>query len=268
MLWSAAVDNAQCRAPQKSILGVWRYEETLMRTFQVPRRQNGRSDLILRAALVLALAGVIACGPGRAEIDAQKREIADLRAQNEKLLERVRELEVATQEAPDTLFAKIQDAQANKEYAAVVQATELLLIKHPSSDRIPAARKLAAAARKNIAEAEARSRAEIERAQKRERAAAEASQQRRVSEVRRLLHHNLDGAGGGFVRGWRWNGDTFVLIVDERKYVSNSAIAAAMTARSIFDTGDVALPSTLVFRDTNGHELDRGPFSNVPRVVP
>lgn len=239
-----------------------------MQTFRLSHRQNAWCVIVLRATIISVSFSVIACDSGRADLDAQRRQIVDLRLQNEKLLTRVRELETATQEAPDILFAKVQAAHAQRDYATVVQVTELLVSKHPSSDRVPAARRLAAAARKSAAEAEAQRLAAAERIQKRERDAAELSTRRRLSEVRRLLHLNLDGAGDGFVRGWLWNGDTFILIVDERKYVPNSAIAAAVTARSIFDTGDVELPATLVFRDRNGNDLDRGPFANVPRVVP
>ncbi len=239
-----------------------------MPTFHSLSAQSARSGIILPSGLSLIVVIFIACGPGRDEIENQKLQIANLQVQNAKLLERVRQLETAAQETPDVLFAKAQDAHAKKDYAAVVHTAELLASKHPSSDRVAAVRKLAAAARKRLAEAEARHHAASELAQKRARQAAEASQRVRVREVRTLLHRNLDGAGDGFVRGWRWNDDTFVLIVDERKYVPNSALAAALTARSIFDTGGVALPATLVFRDRNGNEIDRGPFGNVPRIAP
>lgn len=41
-------------------------------------------------------------------------------------------------------------------------------------------------------------------------------------------------------------------ILDERRYVPNRAVAAALTARSIFDREQVSLPETLVFSDRAG----------------
>lgn len=227
-----------------------------------------RGTGVVHAMAAVAIIGAIACGPTRDEFESQKRTIAELRGENAKLRERALELEAAAQETPDILFRQLQDAHGRERYETALKAGEALLAKHPASDRVPATRRLVAAARKNLAEAEARRRAQVERAQKRDREAAEGVQRQRISEVRRLLNLNLNGAGDGFVHGWRWNGDTFILIINERKYVPNSAIVAAMTARSIFDTGDVALPSVLVFRDRSGNELDRGPFANVPRVTP
>jgi hypothetical protein len=223
---------------------------------------------VLRTMTAVAIIGAIACGPSRGEFESQKQTIADLRRENAKLRGRALELEAAAQEAPDILFRRLQDAHGRKDYEAALKSGEALLAKHPASDRAPATQRLVVAARKKLAEAEARRRAEVERLQKRDREAARAVQSQRIAEVRRLLDRNLNGAGDGFVRGWRWSEDTFTLIIDERRYVPNSAVVAAMTARSIFDTGDVALPSVLIFRDRNGNELDRGPFANVPRVTP
>lgn len=223
---------------------------------------------IVRAIAVVTILGTTGCGPTREEFESQKQTIAELRAENAKLRERALELEAAAREAPDILFRQAQDAHGRQDYQSVLKTGEALIAKHPTSDRVPAARKIVAAARRNLAAAAAERRAQAERARKREHQAAEAARSQRISEVRRLLNLNLNGAGDGFVRGWRWNGDTFILIIDERKYVPNSAIAAAMTARSIFDTGDVALPRVLVFRDRNGNELDRGSFANVPGLTP
>ena len=214
------------------------------------------------------VANLIACGPSPTEVEAKDRTIAELRSENSTLRDKVRELETAIRETPDTLFAEAQEAHQRKDYATALRAAELLLAKHPSSDRVQPARNLAATARKKLAEADARRRTEAEQADKRERRTAEAARRSRIREIRELLHRNLDGAGDGFVREWEWSGDLFVLVVDERKYVPNSAIAAAVTARSIFDTSDVPLPQVLVFRDRHGNEMDRGPFANVPRVVP
>lgn len=103
--------------------------------------------------------------------------------------------------------------------------------------------------------------------QKAAAARAAAAQKKQLRRLTADLHRNLDGAGGGFVKRWRIRSDSFVLVVDSRKYVPNSAIAAAMTARALFETNGVRLPSRLVFEDTDGSVLDSGPFANVPSLT-
>ena len=240
----------------------------MSRAIQMARRQLPRRASTLSALVVLAVFGAIGCGPSDAEIAAKDQTLVQLRVENSTLRERVRELETAAQQSPDVLLSEAREAERRQDYASALRAAELLVEKHPSSDRVQAARKVATNARRRLADQEAKRRAEAEREATRQTRAAEAARRTKEREVRTLLHRNLDGAGDGFVVGWQWSGETFVLVIDERKYVPNSAVVAAITARSIFDTEGVPLPKTLVFRDRQGKEMDRGPFANVPRLVP
>jgi hypothetical protein len=90
---------------------------------------------------------------------------------------------------------------------------------------------------------------------------------RKLAAVRSELHRNLDGKGGGFIQSWQFDTKVFTLTVDKRRYEQNMLYAATMTARSIFDTNGVPLPTLLVIRDVSGEVLGRGAFVNVPKIV-
>ncbi|HKO54338.1 MAG TPA: hypothetical protein VJ276_00590 [Thermoanaerobaculia bacterium] len=90
---------------------------------------------------------------------------------------------------------------------------------------------------------------------------------RKFAKVREELHRNLDGKGSGFIQGWSFNANVFTLTVDKSRYQQHAIYAAAMTARAIFDSNGVPLPTTLVFRDASGELLGEGPFVNVPKLV-
>jgi hypothetical protein len=89
----------------------------------------------------------------------------------------------------------------------------------------------------------------------------------RMQKVRADLHRNLDGKGGGFILGWRFNSKVFTLQIDRNRYEQNKLLAATMAARSIFKLDGVALPRTLVIRDESGANIGEGPFSNVPSLT-
>jgi hypothetical protein len=90
---------------------------------------------------------------------------------------------------------------------------------------------------------------------------------RKIAKVRDDLARNLDGKGGGFIRGWAFDSKVFTLTVDESRYQPNAVYAAAITARSIFDMNGVPLPKKLIIRDRSGAVLGEGPFANVPKIV-
>jgi hypothetical protein len=89
----------------------------------------------------------------------------------------------------------------------------------------------------------------------------------RMQKVRADLHRNLDGKGGGFILGWRFNSKVFTLQIDRSRYEQNKLLAATMAARSIFDSNNVPLPRTLIIRDESGANIGEGPFSNVPSLT-
>jgi hypothetical protein len=93
------------------------------------------------------------------------------------------------------------------------------------------------------------------------------ARERKLAAVRRDLHRNLDGKGDGFIQGWAFNARAFTLKVDKKRYQQDMLFAATMTARAIFETNGVALPTILVIRDISEEVLGEGPFANVPKLV-
>jgi hypothetical protein len=223
----------------------------------------------LSSLLIAAL--ITGCGPSSEDIASRDRTIAELRSETKRLEARVADLEQSlgqAQNTPEAQLVKAQRAFDRKDYSATIQIAERLVHAYPNSDRVPPAKRLAATARALLAKAQAQAHAEAERNAIRAQAAERAAKRERLKRLRADLHKNLDGAGGGFVRRWEMKDDVLVLVIDPSEYIPNRAVAAAITARTMFDMNDVPLPSILIFRDTAGNELDRGPFANVPRVAP